>query len=309
MESWKSLLASLNKIADFSILSWDGYGLTIGGLCFAVFIFFSVLFISGILQSGLRKILEKSHRSSPPQIYTLTRVVHYLMIGLAIILTGSALGINYSKLTLIAGALSVGIGFGLQNVVSNFISGIMIMFERSLKIGDFIELESGLFGEVVEMNIRSTLIRTSDNVDILVPNSEFVSGRVTNWTLTEAVRRFRIPFGVAYGTDKELVKTAALEAAANVKWTLHDKEHNRWPSVWMTEFGDSSLNFTLAVWVSAEVVKRPSSLMSDYLWALDDAFRKYHIEVPFPQRDLHLKTMPTSAGGLKAMGEKFSQGD
>lgn len=298
METLLASMQILQSFLDFSLIDIDGYNLKISDFFFAIFLFFTVLFVSKILQRVLRRVFSGSPRTTPSQIYTLTRIIHYLMIGLAIIFTGSALGLNFSKLTLIAGALSVGIGFGLQNVVSNFISGIMILFEKSLKIGDLIELESGVFGEVIEINIRSTLIRTSDNVDMLVPNSEFVSGRVTNWTLTDAVRRFRIPFGVAYGSDKELVRKAALEAANSVSWTLNDIETNRSPSVWMTGFGDSSLNFVLAVWVSADVVKRPSSMTSDYLWAIDDAFRKYEIEIPFPQRDLHIKSAPDRAESI-----------
>ncbi len=291
MSQLQEFARELNQLLGFTLLKIDDYQLTLGGLIYAFIIFTVVLFVSKFLQRLILRLLSSAHTNRASQVYTITRVVHYFMIALAIILAGSAMGVNFSKLTLIAGALSVGIGFGLQNVVSNFISGIMILFEGSLKIGDFIELESGVFGEVVEINIRSTLVRTSDNVDILVPNSEFVSGRVTNWTLTEAVRRFRIPFGVAYGSDKTMVRQAALEAAASVEWTLNDPEHERTPVVLMTGFGESSLDFTLAVWVGPEAVKRPGTLMSDYLWALDDAFRKYHIEVPFPQRDLYIKQM------------------
>jgi small-conductance mechanosensitive channel len=288
MEKIQILLNYVNIFLSYSVVDFSHYKLTIGNLLFAVLVYVVVIAISKVAQRIVTKVLTNSNNAKPGQIYALTRIFHYVMICLAVVLSGSVLGVNFSKLTIIAGALSVGIGFGLQNIVNNFISGIIILFEKSLKIGDLIELESGVFGEVIEINIRSTLIRTSDNVDILVPNSEFVGGRVTNWTLTEAVRRFRIPFGVAYGSDKNLVRTAALEAAANVSCTLDDPESNRSPTVWMTGFGDSSLDFVLAVWVSADVVKRPSSMTSDYLWALDDAFRKYHIEIPFPQRDLHL---------------------
>ena len=132
----------------------------------------------------------------------------------AIVIAMSTLGINLTALTVFGGALGVGIGFGLQSIFSNFISGIIILFERSVKVGDFIELQSGVTGLVKEINIRSTLITTNDNVDILVPNEEFIKAQVTNWTLRDARRRMRIGFGVAYGTDKELVKKAALEAGA-----------------------------------------------------------------------------------------------
>ena len=137
--------------------------------------------------------------------------------------------------------------------------------------------------------MRSTLVTTNDNIDIVVPNSEFVNSRVTNWTMREAYRRIHVPFGVAYGTDKELVKKAALEAAAAVDVTLTGHAR-REPQVWFVEFGDSSLNFELVLWLKPDAVKRPGAVQASYLWAIDDALRKYHIEVPFPQRDLHLRS-------------------
>lgn len=274
----------------FKIINITGYQLTVSKLLLAILLFMLVMALSRALPAGIQRVLSHAKTTRVDQVYTLSRVVHYIMVLVAIVLAGSTLGLDFSKLTLIAGALSVGIGFGLQNIVSNFISGLMILFEKQLKVGDLIELESGTFGEVIEINIRSTHIRTADNVDILVPNSEFVSGRVTNWTLTEAVRRFRIPFGVAYGSNKELVRKAALEAAALVPWTLNIPAQDRVAKVWMVGFGDSSLDFVLTVWVDASMVKRPSSLMSEYFWALDDAFRKYHIEIPFPQRDVYIRS-------------------
>jgi small-conductance mechanosensitive channel len=145
-----------------------------------------------------------------------------------------------------------------------------------------------MVGEVMQINIRSTLVRTNDNVDVLIPNAEFVSSRVINWTLEDNIRRFRIPFAVAYGSDKEAVRKAAVEAAMAVPLTLTTID--KAPTVWMTSFGDSSLNFVLAVWVTSEAVKRPSFIQSEYLWALDDALRRHSIEIPFPQRDLHLRS-------------------
>jgi len=138
--------------------------------------------------------------------------------------------------------------------------------------------------------MRSTLITTNDNVDILVPNSEFMNGQVTNWTLRDTQRRIHIPFGVAYGTDKDLVKKAVLEAASEVKWTLSDTTQ-RSPQVWFVQFGDSSLNFELVVWLIPDAVKKPGSVQADYLWEIDTKLRKFGIEVPFPQRDLHLRSV------------------
>ena len=172
----------------------------------------------------------------------------------------------------------------------NFVSGLIILFEKSLKVGDFVELSSGLAGEVKEINMRGTLITTNDNIDIIVPNSDFVNNQVTNWTLRETYRRIHVPFGVAYGTDKDLVKQAALEAADEVKWTLSD-DVNRKPQVWLVQFGDSSLNFELVVWLQAEAVKRPGAVQAAYLWEIDTKLKEHGIEIPFPQRDLHLRSV------------------
>ena len=207
---------------------------------------------------------------------------------LAVMIALNAVGVNLTALTVFSGALGVGIGFGLQTILSNFMSGVIILFEKSIKVGDFIELQSGLNGTVQEINIRSTLVTTNDNVDILVPNEEFIKSRVTNWTLKETARRIRISFGVAYGSDKELVRKAGLEAAAEVDWTL-SKVEGRAAQVWLVGFGDSALDFELVVWLKDEAVSRPAKVQADYYWALHSALEKYGLEIPFPQRDLNFR--------------------
>ncbi|WP_049723537.1 mechanosensitive ion channel family protein [Gilvimarinus polysaccharolyticus] len=226
------------------------------------------------------------------QLYTVNRIVYYFLIMMGAIGALSVLGFQLDKLVIIGSALGIGIGLGLQSIVNNFVSGIIILLEKSIKVGDFIELESGLMGEVQEIKLRSTLIRTADNVDILIPSSEFISGHLINWTMEENIRRFRIPLGVAYGSNKTLVRDCVLKAAASVSYTLNDEKHK--PVVWMSGFGDSSLNFMLGVWVEPAAVKRPTQVTSDYLWAIDDALREAGIEIPFPQRDLHLRSSAIS---------------
>lgn len=242
------------------------------------------------IRRGLQRIGERRQNINQSSLYTLGRVVHYLVLGIGIMIGLSSIGIDFTKFALFASALGVGIGFGLQNLISNFVAGLIILFERSLKVGDFVELESGVVGEVIEIDMRSTMITTNDNIDILVPNSEFVNGRVTNWTLREAFRRLRVPFGVAYGTDKDLVKKAGLEAADEIQWTLKGVK-NRRPQVWFVGFGDSSLNFELVVWLTPEAVKRPGAVQAAYLWELETKLGKYKIEIPFPQRDLHVRSI------------------
>ena len=198
-----------------------------------------------------------------------------------------AVGIPLTGLAIFSGALGVGIGFGLQTIFSNFASGVILLLERSVRVGDFIELANGTTGLVREINVRSTLVTTNDNVDILVPNEEFAKNQVINWTLREAGRRLRVPFGVAYGTDKDLVRRAGLEAAGEVAWT--DAREGKGAQVWLTGFGDSALDFALVVWLVDDAVKKPARVSADYYWALHSALERHGIEIPFPQTDLHVR--------------------
>lgn len=270
------------------IINIGDYSLETSQVLTFFFILLATFFIALIIRKTFKRLSRRKKVFAAPQIYMISRFSHYLIWVIGFVIALSALGIDFSKLALVASALGVGIGLGLQGIVNNFVSGLAILLEKSVKVGDFIELDSGVTGEVMEIHMRATLIRTNDNVDILIPNADLTNGKLINWTLEETVRRFRIPFGVAYGSDKEIVKIAALEAAKNVEYTLDNAKKK--PLVWMTGFGESSLDFVLAVWVEADNVKRPSSLTSDYLWAIDDAFRKYNIEIPFPQRDLHFRS-------------------
>ena len=252
-----------------------------------------ILAVAWLLSRGVRHAIRRISKSessgTQASWYTVGRLTHYAIIIIAVFIALSSIGLDFSNLALVAGALSVGIGFGLQSIVSNFVSGLIILFEHTLRVGDYIELDTGLTGTVKAINVRSTLINTNDNIDIVVPNSEFVTTRLTNWTLGERILRVRIPFGVAYGSDKELVKKAALEAAADVSYTLTNMK-GRDPDVWLVEFGDSSLNFLLLVWVNRQGAKRPTRTRATYLWALETKFREHGIEIPFPQRDLNLRS-------------------
>jgi potassium efflux system protein len=254
---------------------------------------FFILFVAWLLSRGIRYAIRRVGRKESPgtqaSLYTLSRLSHYTIIIVAVFVALTSIGLDFGNLALVAGALSVGIGFGLQSIVNNFVSGLIILFERSLRVGDYIELDTGLTGTVKAINVRSTLINTNDNIDIVVPNSEFVTTRLTNWTLGERILRVRIPFGVAYGSDKELVRKAAIEACEEVSYTLTHMP-GREPDVWLVEYGDNSLNFLLLAWVNREGARRPTRTRAAYLWALETKFREYGIEIPFPQRDLHLRS-------------------
>ncbi len=245
--------------------------------------------LSRLVRHAISRFSASQDAGTQASLYTVGRLSHYAIITIALIVALSTIGLDFSNVALVAGALSVGIGFGLQSIVGNFVSGLIILFEHSLRVGDYIELDNGLTGTVKSINVRSTLITTNDNIDIVVPNSEFVNFRLTNWTLGERIRRVRVPFNVAYGSDKEVVKKAALEAADEVPYTLSHMR-GREIQVRLVEFGDSSLNFLMLVWVNRQGAMRPGRTIGAYLWALEGKLREYGIEIPFPQRDLHLRS-------------------
>ena len=221
-------------------------------------------------------------------IYTVTRILRYLILIIGVVIGLNYLGFSLASLAFLGGVIGVGIGFGLQNIFSNFISGIIILLEKTLKVGDFVDLQSGVVGRVMEIGMRYTRVTTPDLVDIVVPNSEFIDARVTNWSFNERTKRMHIPFGVAYGTDKELVRKVVIEAARRVDGTIESQ--NRKIEVWLVEFGDSSLNFELVVWVETELLFAPAKTTAKYLWEIETSLSENAIEIPFPQRDLNLRT-------------------
>src|SRR5210317_932609 len=296
---FKSGLAALSRhakavylrvvgLTDLTLFSVGEAPVTGGDILRVLIIIGLAYLLSRGVRHAIGRVGANDLRGTHASLYTVGRLTHYTIIIFAVLIALSSIGLDFSNLALVAGALSVGIGFGLQSIVSNFVSGLIILFEQSLRVGDYIELDTGITGTVKAINVRSTLINTNDNIDIVVPNSEFVTSRLTNWTLGEKILRIRIPFGVAYGTDKELVRKAAIEAAEGVQYTLTHMR-GREPDVWLVDFGDSSLDFLLLVWVNLQGARRPTRSRAAYLWALETKLAEYGIEIPFPQRDLNLR--------------------
>lgn len=253
-----------------------------------IFILAMAWWLSVWLERGVIRLTKRAASQQPAGLYALTRISRYGVWILGTLLGLNYLGFNLASLAFVGGAIGVGIGFGLQNIFSNFISGIIILVEKILKVGDFVDLQSGVMGRVSEIGMRYTRITTNASVDVIVPNAEFVNGRVTNWTYNEQFRRMHIPFGVAYGTDKSLVREAGIAAAHKVDATVLDGD--RKPDVWLVGFGESSLDFELVVWVGFDAVASPGRTTARYLWAIEDELRKRNIEIPFPQRDLHIRS-------------------
>lgn len=284
-----SAVEGIDRILEFRLLHVAGIELTVGAAVGALLVILATVVLSRLAQRALERYAASHASVNRATVYALTRMTHYTVLVVGTLLALSIAGVSVARFAVFAGALGVGLGFGLQAIFNNFVSGLIILFDRTLKVGDFVELASGVHGTVRDIYIRATRVTTNDNIDIIVPNSEFVSGRVVNWTLRDVSRRLKVPFGVAYGSDKEVVKRAALEAAAEVPFTL-TLDGERKPQVWLTGFGDSSLNFALVVWLTAEATKRPGAVTAAYNWALETALRRHHLEIPFPQRDLHVRS-------------------
>jgi len=284
----------LHELSAFHLFNIGDTPVTPAGLFKMLFILGMALGISWVIRFLLARGVRKKQTAESPAFYALGRILHYIIVAAGSFAALGSIGIDFTSFALIAGALSVGIGFGLQAIVSNFVSGLILLFEGTLRVGDFIELDGGgegggFRGVVKEINTRATVITTNDSVDLVVPNSVLVTTQLTNWTLRESYGRLRVPFGVAYGTDKELVKKVAIEAIGKVESALTHMP-GRDPQIRLSNFGDSSLEFTALFWVSRQGVRRPGRTRAEFLWELETLFHDNGIEIPFPQRDIHVKS-------------------
>jgi small-conductance mechanosensitive channel len=250
---------------------------------FLVLIIFSVRFSRQLVRSQLR-----AHSSMDVgQQFALERGTGYLVFIIGLIIGLQSMGVNLSSLIVLGGAIGIGIGLGLQTVANNFLAGIILLIERSIKVGDRVEVGK-LNGDVVHIGMRATWVRTNDNIVVVVPNSHFTEKPVTNWTAEDRQIRFSVPLGVSYGSDPEKVREILLSVAAGHPDVLPNPK----PDVIFREFGDSSLDFELRVWTIRHV-QTPQILKSELYFRIFRAFRENGIEIPFPQRDVHLKSANT----------------
>ena len=292
---------TLQAIWDFIVKAWttELFGadtVTIGGILLLVFLFASVIIVERILQRLLiRRFLSKT-RLQPSLQYGLSRIFGYTLIAIGFYVAFQAVGFDLSSLAIVAASVGVGVGFGLQNIINNFVSGIIILAERPISIGDRIEV-AGVAGRVTKIQLRSTTVVTNDNITMIVPNADFISNTVTNWSHGDPKVRIRVPVGVAYGSDLKLLQQLLLEAAGEHPKALRDPS----PGVLFNEFGDSSLNFELGVWTQ-EMTATPIHFTSQMNFIIEQKLRENDIEIPFPQRDLHVRS------GLPAAAEASSEG-
>jgi small-conductance mechanosensitive channel len=290
---------TLQTIKQFCVKVWNTelFGsVTIGSILLLLILFASVIIIERIVQKQLiRRFLSRT-KLQPSLQFGLSRIIGYTLIAVGFYVAFQLVGVDLSSLAIIAASLGVGIGFGLQNIINNLVSGIIILAERPISIGDRIEV-AGVAGRVTKIQLRSTTVVTNDNITMIVPNADFISNTVTNWSHGDPKVRIRVPVGVAYGSDLKLLQQLLLEAAGEHPKALRDPS----PVVLFNEFGDNSLNFELGVWTQ-EMTAAPIHFTSEMNFIIEQKLRENDIEIPFPQRDLHVRS------GLPAAAEASSEG-
>jgi len=244
------------------------------------------LAIALTLSAGLQRVMSRVYKQRGVEEgvrYALNRLLHYAVLLVGGFLALDNLGISVTALAGLGAILAIGIGFGLQNIAQNFVSGLILLLERPVKKGDFVEVGTTR-GVVRFIHARATIVTTLDNIDIIVPNGDFITEPVINQTFGSRSLRLRINVGVAYGSDTALVRRTLERVGAEHPLVLSEPA----PAVQFQDFGDSALEFVLLVWISDPISQ--SRIGSDLRFAIDEAFRAAEIEIPFPQRDLHLRS-------------------
>ncbi|MFN0119784.1 MAG: mechanosensitive ion channel family protein [Blastocatellia bacterium] len=285
MELLQQWLGQLKSILDYPLLKLGNTQLTLWLLLYLTVLIFLLLYVTGKLRNWLvHRVLSRTELDLGLR-QAAGSILRYIAISVGFLIILQTAGIDLTTLNIIAGAVGIGIGFGLQNIVSNFISGLIILFERPVKIGDRIEV-GNVEGDVIEIGARSTTVLTNDNIAIIVPNSQFITENIVNWKYNGESVRFKIPVSIAYGSDVRRVEKLLLDVAAKNPDVLKEPA----PAVRFMSFGDSGLEFELRVW-STTLVHRKGALFSALNFAIYESFREHQIEIPFPQRDLHVRSI------------------
>ena len=284
---WQGIKNIFFQLRDFLSIPITTVGkteITLWTIVYFLFLTIILFYVTGKLRKWVvYRLLAKSKIDLGIRIATGT-IIRYIILAIGLIIVLQTVGLDLSTLTILAGALGIGIGSGLQNITNNLVSGIIILFERPIKVGDRIEVGK-IAGDVKRISMRSTTILTNDNISIIVPNSEFISSTVINWSHIDRNIRLNFPVDVAYDEDPQVVKKLLLEVAAENSGVLKEPKSD----VLFDKFGESSLVFNLRVW-TREYINRPGVLRSQLYYAIFDKFKKHGIKIPFPQRDIHFKS-------------------
>lgn len=274
----------VTSVWDLKVLSLGGAELTVGTIVWTLGVLTAVFVTLSWLRRFILKRLRRRLDADEGTLYSVSVIVQYVIGSIAFVVIIQAAGIDLSTLTVIFGALGIGIGFGLQSIINNFVSGVVILIERPVKVGDRVEI-GDLEGDITEIALRATTVMTNEGIAVIVPNSHLVSQQVVNRSLQDRRIRFKLPVGVDYSSDPEHVKNVLLQVAADHPGVMQHPE----PRVIFESFGDSSLNFFLWVWTH-DYINRPYIFRSEMNFAIHAALKEAGIKIPFPQRDLHLRS-------------------
>lgn len=286
-------IVTLKQILEYSFFEVNDFKLSVSKVLSLLIIYTVAKAIVFIIRTLLRKAGKNSSILDKGKQYTILQLVRYFVYIIAIIVSFQSLGLDISLLIASSAALFVGIGLGLQSIFKDITSGIFLLFEKTIQVGDLIETDK-LVGRVLEIGIRTSKVKTRDDIMIIIPNSFIISEKVTNWSAGNKRTRFIITVGVAYGSDTKKVKDILIECAQKHKFVDNELA----PFVRFIDFGDSALMFDLLFW--SEHTWEVERTKSDIRFEIDEAFRKNGITIPFPQRDLHLKSAPQDWGNKQS---------
>jgi len=289
-EPGNKILEQLTGIINKPFFELGGFSLTLFSIFYVLALFIGLYFISSRLRAFLIKRLGRSQTYNP-NVESVLSLTHYAVLAIGLFIILQSAGLDLSALAVLAGALGIGLGFGLQNITNNFVSGLIILFERPVKVGDRIEVKD-VAGQILRIGMRSSTVLTNDNISIIVPNSDLISHPVVNWSHTDDIVRLKIPIGVSYKSDPHKVVSVLQEVLNKAPGLVKGQSS----SVVLDGFGDSSLNFIVRVWTQ-DFAKRPGALRHQINMAIWDALKEADIEIPFPQMDLHVKGREQTASG------------
>jgi small-conductance mechanosensitive channel len=287
------MFARLKGFVDLPLVTLGSAQVTILTLVYLAVFSILLIYLSARLRKWIVEQLLVRTKMDIGARQATGSIIRYFVIAVGFVIMLQTAGIDLTALNVLAGAVGIGLGFGLQNIVSNFISGIIILFERPIKVGDRIVVGE-IEGNVERIGGRSTNVVTNDNITIIVPNSSFITQNVINWSHSDRVVRFRIPVSVAYGSDLMLVERLLLEAAGECPDVLEDPP----PGVRLMSFGDSGLNFELRAW-SSSLIHRSGLLTSKLNLGIYRKFTDHGVEIPYPQRELRIRD-----GGVGGVGRE-----
>lgn len=266
---------------DYTILQTESISLSVYQILVFVLILFTTWFVFRMIQKLINRKLRKLEGGGGTK-YALFQIAKYFIWVIVIGIALETVGIRFNLLIASSAALLVGLGFGIQQIFNDYISGLLILFEGNLKVQDVVQMEDGIIGMVLEINLRTSKIETRDDYTIIVPNHKLVSDNIINWSHNESRTRFQVNVGVAYGSDTFLVEKTLLECANN----HHDVAMAPKPFVRFSNFGESSLDFQLFFWTLKTF--RVENIKSSLRFRIDNEFKKNDIRIPFPQRDVHV---------------------